>query len=86
MILNDFTMSRIKIGSKYRENLERLKKLVKLAVGSSSLEDFLHIYSDSERKIIVEPLDKAVNVSVFYKSGLLEKEIYTISYSKLIKN
>ena len=75
---------KVKIGSKAKENLERVKGLVRLAIGNSSLEDFTHIYQDMEKRITVESMEKAVKVSIFYKKGLVEREIYSIEYSKLV--
>ncbi len=74
----------IKIRSKAKENLERVKGLVRLAIGNSSLEDFTHIYEDTEKRITIEPMEKAVKVSIFYKKGVLERETYSIEYSKLV--
>ncbi len=43
---------KVKIGSRFQENLERVKGLVKLAAGNDALEGFVHVYSDNEKKIV----------------------------------
>lgn len=55
------------IGRKYQENLERIKGLVKLAVGNSSLESFLYVYQDNNLKVVVEPLKDKVKIGIFIR-------------------
>lgn len=76
---------KVKIGSKYRENIETVKGLVKLVVGNSSLRDFVHVYinNDKGKKIIVEPTQRNIKVHIYYKTGLIKRESYAISYSAL---
>lgn len=74
---------KLEIGSKSKENLERILGFAKMAVGTYPLKGFTHFYGDEEKWISVENRKNKVRVTVFYRSGNNEKESYLIPYSKL---
>lgn len=75
---------KVKIESKYRENIETVKGLAKLAVGNSSFGGYSeYLYIDEEKIISVELRKRNVRICVYYRNGKMARERHTLSYSAL---